>query len=387
MVRLESNAAFQDQVGIISQTAGITRSHLRFFAGPARVPSVVNTTRKFQMSLQTVDPDFPIAQRNLGAAENALLRRIDLTTLRLFIAVCEERNLTRAAMREGIAASAVSKRMNDFEAAFDVSLFERQAKGMALTPAGEALLHHARVTLLNVEKIAVELSEYAQGVRGHVRMLANLSAIVQYLPEDLSAFFSAHELLRVDLQERPSGQVVRGIEEGSAEIGICSAATETRRLQTFHYRYDNLVVVVRPDHPLADRDRLSFAETLDFDHIGLHAASSIYLRSQYAATEAGKSMRLRINVPGFDAVCRMVQANMGIGLIPDRAFEVIGAGMNLRALPLRDEWARRELKIVVRDARQLSATSRLMLDHLQAAESQEWAKERAGTEAAVPQRG
>jgi DNA-binding transcriptional LysR family regulator len=128
---------------------------------------------------------------------------------------------------------------------------------------------------------------------------------------------------------------------------------------------------VRPDHPLAERDRLCFAETLDFDHIGLHAASSIYLRSQYAATEAGKSMRLRINVPGFDAVCRMVQANMGIGLIPDRAFEVIGAGMNLRAVPLRDEWARRELRIAVRDSRQLSATSRLMLDHLQAAERQE----------------
>jgi DNA-binding transcriptional LysR family regulator len=323
------------------------------------------------MSLVSVDLDRPQTQRALDAAENALLRRIDLTTLRLFIAVCEEKNLTRAAAREGIAASAVSKRMNDFEVAFGISLFERLSKGMALTPAGEALLHHARVTLLNVEKIAVELGEYGKGVRGHVRMLANSSAIVQFLPEDLSGFFSAHGLLRVDLQERPSGQVVRGIEEGTAEIGICSAATETRRLETFHYRYDNLVVVVRPDHPLAGHDRLSFAETLDFDHIGLHAASSIYLRSQYAATEAGKSMRLRINVPGFDAVCRMVQANMGIGLIPDRAFEVIGAGMNLRAIPLCDEWARRQLKIAVRDSGQLSGTGRLMLDHLQAAENQE----------------
>ena len=335
------------------------------------------------MSLISVDPVPPTSQRPLVPSENALLRRIDLTTLRLFIAVCEEKNLTRAATREGIAASAVSKRMNDFETAFGVSLFERLSKGMALTPAGEALLHHARVTLLNVEKIAVELAEYSKGVRGHVRMLANLSAIVQFLPEDFSAFFAAHGLLRVDLEERPSAQVVRGIEEGAAEIGICSSAVETRRLQTFHYRHDNLVVVVRPDHPLADRDRLAFIDTLDFDHIGLHAASSIYLMSQYAAGEAGKSMRLRINVPGFDAVCRMVQANMGIGLIPDRAFEVIGAGMNLHALPLRDEWARRELKIVVRDAHQLSTSSRLMLDHLQAAEAQQG----AGRETAALHRG
>src|SRR5215469_16003171 len=212
--------------------------------------------------------------RAVTAAETALSRRVDLTTLRLFIAICEEQNLTRAANREGIAASAVSKRMNDFELAFGVTLFRRLAKGMALTPAGEALLHHARLTLLNVEKIAVELSEYSQGVRGHVRMLANLSAIVQFLPEDLSAFFAAHDLLRVDLQERPSGQVISGIEEGAAEIGICSGASETRSLEAFHYRYDHLVLVMRKDHPLADRDGLLFTDTLVYDHIGLHTASS-----------------------------------------------------------------------------------------------------------------
>ncbi|MDB5609823.1 MAG: hypothetical protein JWP25_6723 [Bradyrhizobium sp.] len=329
------------------------------------------------MSLQSLDLDRPAHQ--LKPSESALLRRIDFTTLRLFIAVCEEKNLTRAAIREGIAASAVSKRLNDFEAAFGISLFDRLSKGMALTPAGEALLHHARVTLLNVEKITVELAEYAKGVRGHVRMLANLSAIVQFLPEDLSGFFSAHELLRIDLQERPSAQVVRCIEEGAAEIGICSGEVETRRLETFHYRYDNLVLVVWRDHPLADRDSLLFADTLDFDHVGLHAASSIYLTSQYAATQAGKSMRLRIHVPGFDAVCRMVQANMGIGLIPDRAFDVIGAGMDLRSIPLRDEWARRELKIVLRDTKSLSSASRLVLDHLEAAERNE-----ALTQAAAP---
>jgi DNA-binding transcriptional LysR family regulator len=316
---------------------------------------------------QTTDVE-PISAAVSGRAENALLRRIDLTTLRLFIAICEERNLTRAAAREGIAASAVSKRMNDFELAFGVNLFTRMSKGMALTAAGETLLHHARVTLLNVEKIAAELGEYSSGIRGHVRMLANLSAIVQFLPEDLSRFFDAHQALRIDLQERPSGQVVRGIEEGLAEIGICSSEVETRGCETFHYRYDNLVLVTRDDHPLAAQESLSFADTLDFDHVGLHAASSIYLRSQYAAAQAGKSIRLRIHVPGFDAVCRMVQANMGVGMIPDRAFDVVGAGMGLRSIRLRDKWARRQLKIVVRNPRALSGTGRLVFEHLRDAE-------------------
>src|SRR5260221_8016284 len=169
------------------------------------------------MSLETLDPA-ALRDRTIHPSEAALSRRVDLTPLRLFIAICKEQNLTRAASREGIAASAVSKRMNDFELAFGVTLFKRLAKGMALTPAGEALLHHARLTLLNVEKIAVELTEYSQGVRGHVRMFANPSAIVQFLPEDLSAFFGAHEFLRVDLQERPSGQVVRGKSKGTLEL-------------------------------------------------------------------------------------------------------------------------------------------------------------------------
>src|ERR1700743_2329079 len=292
-----------------------------------------------------------------------LVRRLDLTTLRLFVAICEEGNLTRASHREAIAPSAVSKRMHDLEQALQVALFERQPNGMALTPAGESLLHHARVTLLNVEKIALDMAEHARGVRGHVRMLANLSSIVEFLPDDLPGFFRSHERVRLDLQERPSAEVVRGVEEGVAEIGICSADVTTRELERYSYRRDRLVMVVRSDHPLSGATGVSFADTLDYDHVGLCATSSIYLRSQYTAQQIGKSIRLRVHVPGFDAVCRMVQAGMGIGLIPNRAFEVLSHGMDLSAIELNDDWADRELVLVARDPAGLSTTSRLMLDH------------------------
>jgi DNA-binding transcriptional LysR family regulator len=294
----------------------------------------------------------------------SLVRRIDLTTLQLFIAVCEETNLTRAAQREGIAASAVSKRLHDLEETLQVTLFERQSSGMVLTPAGESLLHHARVTLLNIEKIAVELGEHARGIRGHVRMFANLSAIVEFLPDDLPGFFKTHDLVRLDLQERPSADVVRGVEEGSAEIGICSADVETRGLERHSYRRDRLVAIVARDHALAGESRISFADTLDYDHVGLFATSSIYLRSHHSAQQVGKTLRLRVHVPGFDAVCRMVQAGMGVGLIPDKAFEVLSHGMNLKAIALDDAWADRELILVARDSARLSTTSQMMFDHL-----------------------
>jgi len=303
-------------------------------------------------------------QINPAIAAAKVARRLDLTTLQLFIAVCEEGNLTRASQREAIAPSAVSKRLHDLEEVLQVALFERQPSGMVLTPAGESLLHHARVTLLNVEKIAIDMAEHAHGVRGHVRMLANLSSIVEFLPDDLPGFFRTHNLVRLDLQERPSAEVVRGVEEGAAELGICSADVGTRGLMRYAYRNDRLVIVVPQHHPLAGASQIAFSDTLDYDHVGLFATSSIYLRSQYAAQQIGKSLRLRVHVPGFDAVCRMVQAGMGVGLIPDRAFDVLSSGMTLSAVQLTDEWANRELMLVARDQAGLSATSRLMLDHL-----------------------
>jgi len=294
-----------------------------------------------------------------------LARRIDLTTLQLFLAVCEEGNLTRASQREAIAPSAVSKRLHDLEEVLQVVLFDRQPNGMQLTLAGESLLHHARVTLLNIDKIAVDMAEHARGVRGHVRMLANLSAIVQFLPDDLPGFFRTHDLVKLDLQERPSAEVVRGIEDGAAEIGICSGDVATRNLERRPYRRDSLVIVVPEEHPLSAMSDVQFADTLDFDHVGLFASSSIYLRAHASAQQLGKAIRLRVHVPGFDAVCRMVQAGMGVGLIPDRAFDVLSHGMHLKAVPLRDQWADRELILVVRDVAGLSVTSSLMLDHLQ----------------------
>ena len=294
----------------------------------------------------------------------SLVRRLDLITLQLFVAVFEEGTLTRAAAREAIAVSAASKRLMELEQVLGVSLFVRRAKGMDLTAAGETLLHHARQMLFNVEKMGLELGEHSHGVRGYVRMLANLSAIIQFLPEDFRDFSELHPEVKTDLEERPSNGVVQGVLDGVADLGICSSDTDTKGLPRVTYRHDKLVVLMPADHPLAPRESLAFVETLDSDYVGLHAASSINMRSHAAAREAGKMLRLRIHVPGFDAMCRMVQANMGIGILPLKAYELFGRALGLHAVPLTDAWSDRSLILVVRDEAQLSPVSRLLFDYL-----------------------
>lgn len=236
---------------------------------------------------------------------------------------------------------------------------------MTLTAAGETLLHHARRMLTEVEKVGIEVGEHLQGLRGYVRMLANLSAIIQFLPEDLHDFVLNHSQVKVDLEERPSDGVVQGIIDGVADVGICSMDSDSQGLFSVPYRSDRLIVAMRNDHPLASFDEVAFLQTLKYDQIGLHSASSINNRIHAAAKALGEPLRLRIHVPGFDAVCRMVQANMGIGILPLKAFELFGRGLGLTAVHLSDEWSNRTLMLLVRERESLSPVSRLLFDHLQ----------------------
>jgi len=307
---------------------------------------------------------FAGVRHDLVMVPKNLLRRLDLTTLQLFLTVYEEGTLTRAAEREAIAVSAASKRLLELEQAVGASLFHRNARGMTLTPAGETLLHYARRVMRDIENIGIELTGHASGVRGYVRMMANLSAIVEFLPEDLRAFQSSNERVKINLEERPSGGVVEAVADNLVDLGICSGDTDPRGLQIRHYRSDTLVVVMRDDHPLADRESVAFAQTLDSDQVGLHSASSINARTHLAAQQAGRPLKLRIHVPGFDAVCRMVQAGMGVGVLPLKVYQIMGRPLGLAAVALEDDWAQRNLILVVRDVDALSPVSRLLFDHL-----------------------
>ncbi|WP_304351413.1 LysR substrate-binding domain-containing protein [Comamonas testosteroni] len=312
-------------------------------------------------------------------SERSFARRIDLTSLQLFVAVCELGSIGRAAEREFIAASAVSKRLSDLEATVDTALLYRHSRGVTLTPAGESLLHHARNVLYGLERMQGELSEYADGVRGHVRMHANMSAIVQFLPEDLGAFAREHSQIKIDLQEHLSPDVLSAVAEGTADIGICTLgnirSSEGQQatvqltqgnvpLQYRSYRNDRLVVVVPERHALAERESVAFTEVLEWDIVGLHAGSSISLAMRSAAAQAGHPLHQRIQVTSLDAMCRMIDNGLGLGLLPDRAFELMHGVGHLRAVQLTDDWAHRELCVVARDFEALPVTTRLLVDHL-----------------------
>lgn len=294
------------------------------------------------------------------------MKHFDPVSLRLFVAVCEEQSITLAAERESIAPSAVSKRLAALEEHVGSALLDRGRRGIALTPAGQALLPAARALLQSMTRLHAELSEYSQGVHGHVRVAASMSAIAEFLPEDIAAFLRQYETVRVSLDERLSPDVVRSVEEGRADIGICWDAVGMRRLQCVPYRADHLVLVVHRSHPLSKRRQIDFSETLQYEHVAIQQGSIVQLTQQRRAVAEGEALRYRVQVTTFDAACRIVAANLAVAIVPREASRPFVKAFGLRAVPLSDDWAMRKFVICMQDRAALKVPARLLVDALAA---------------------
>ena len=290
--------------------------------------------------------------------------KLDPVSLRLFVAVMEESTIAAAAEREHLAASAVSRRLADLEDALRVDLFTRSNRGATPTAAAFALLHLARGVLNDLDGIASQMREYGTGVRGHVRVVANISAITQFLPGELQRFLAQHPQVDVRLQEQISTAIAHSVAENAADIGILNDGIYGERLTLLPYRTDELVLVVPTGHPLARRKSVRLTDALAFDFVGMHPGSAINNQLTRAAAEAQLPLKLRIQVTGYDALCLMVAAGLGVGVMPRGSAALYSGSLAVRTVTLAEPWAQRRLVLCVRSYESLSSVSRLLVDHL-----------------------
>src|SRR5271167_381447 len=274
--------------------------------------------------------------------------RFDLTDLRLFVHVVEAGSITHGAERVHLALAAASTRIRNMEAVLGTPLLHRERQGVQPTPAGRTLLRHARLMLQQAERMRGELGEYAQGLRGQVRLLSNTNALMEFLPEPLSLFLAAHPQVNIDLEERLSDEIVAAIADGTADIGIVAATVMTADLETLPFRTDRFVLVVAQSHPMSSVEHTSFTEVLDCDFVGLDRTSALQRFLSEKAERIGRRLKLRVQLRGFDAVCRLVECNVGIGIVPATTAERHAKTMAIHRIELTDEWALRKLTIGVR---------------------------------------
>jgi DNA-binding transcriptional LysR family regulator len=277
----------------------------------------------------------------------------DLSDLRLFVRTAEEGNLTRAAARQHLSLAAASARVKSLEAQSGQTLLYREARGVRLTPPGEAFLHHARGVLRQVDQLCSDLQEYSGGLRGHVRVFANTTAVTDFLPEILPRFLSDNPRVNIDLQEKPNAEIARGVLDGRADIGIVAGAVDMMGLQAIHFSTDRLVLVTSRNHPFSSRPSIAFADTLDEDAVGMQQGSTLQTFLSQVTEKLGKPLKLRIQLSSFDAMCRMIGAGVGVGIVPESAARRNRDSMGLALIELSDAWSVRERHILLRDREKL----------------------------------
>lgn len=289
--------------------------------------------------------------------------KLDPVSLKLFVRVVDEGTIAGAAELEHIAAPAVSKRLKELEDLFGTPLLTRTNKGITPTAAGVNLSILARDVLDDMRNIVLQMKAYSDGLRGSVRVLVNISAISTFMPPIVKSFSERYPDVNISLLERDSLAITESVAENVAEIGVFTRLPHSADIEVHPFRTDELKVLVPSSHPLANRRHVAFAETLDHEHVVLRAGTHLRFQMLSEASKAGKTLRAKVEVSSYDALCKMVQAGMGVGILPAGNAELYRLP-GTRMLKLDEAWATRELVVCVRRADALSPVARLFFEHL-----------------------
>lgn len=273
------------------------------------------------------------------------LSQVDLAALRLFLAVVQTGRISAGALVSNLSIAAASKRISDLEARLGYRLFDRHARGVVATAAGERVAAYAREVVGLTEALENDLGDQTQGIEGSVRLHANSSAIVQFLPTDLSGFLASHPTIRVELSEHTSREVVDALLTDRSDLGIYEGGYDSSGVDSAVYRRDELVLIVPPGHDLARRRAVHFEQVLEHELVALPLDTAIQRQLGRSAAALGRQLRTRIRVHSFDAVCSLVAAGAGLGVVPRGAADMHVRVRRLSRVALADAWAARTLRL------------------------------------------
>ena len=289
----------------------------------------------------------------------------DIESLALFVRAAQMGTLTRAAEACHIAVPAASRRLAQLEHQFKAQLFERHSRGLLLTPAGTHLLRLARDVVVSVHHMRAEMVNYASGSDVVLRVHGNTSAMTQFLPADVAHFQALHTKVRIVLQECWSEVAVRCVKSGEADLGVVVEGCDVTGLWCRPYRHDQLAAILRDDDVL-DGPTINFADLLGRDLVGLEGSSTLTRLLTAQAAQLMRPMALRVQVRSFEAVCRAVEARLGVSILPLTAARSFAHTMHLKVLPLADPWAVRRMQLCTRSQPPSQTPVGVLIAHLEA---------------------
>lgn len=289
---------------------------------------------------------------------------IDLVTLRVIVAAADTGSISAASDHLNLAVAAASARVSSLEESLGFRIFERTPRGVHVTPNGHILVERGRRLVADADRLSQDMREYGRGIEGHVRVLANSSSLLEVFPQVLRDFAQQNPRIQIDIEERSSPETQSAVLKGFADIGIVDVPVKMRGLRFEDLFTDQLVIVVNVEHPLASLESTFLHDVLDEEFIALIESTALSVRLAMSASSADKKLRVRMRMHGFDAVTRMVAAGLGIGMLPLEAIRPQLAALPLRAIRLKDSWAKRVHRIATRDNEAISPAAQTFIEAL-----------------------
>jgi DNA-binding transcriptional LysR family regulator len=285
----------------------------------------------------------------------------DFADMRLVVHIAAHSSFTKGAESSHISVPAASIRIKNLEDAMGAKLLHRGSQGVTLTPPGEAFVQHARTVLGQIEAMRGEIKDYVKGVKGRVRIGANSGVLGEFLPQVLGRYLMSHPAISIDLSEQTDQDIVRSVADAQCDIGIVGCGVHSEKLEVIPYRPDRLVLVVPSGHRFAGRKDIALDEAVDENFVGMPDGPD---RAVLDHLRESMANRLRLRGGDLEVACRLIEAGVGVGVMPLSAARRHTRSMDVASVPLADDWAVYELKICVSRQREVSAFVRELVEML-----------------------
>jgi DNA-binding transcriptional LysR family regulator len=293
------------------------------------------------------------------------MKDLDLTTLRLFVQVCDAQSIKRVAEREQVDASSITKRLSKLEEQLKTPLLKRVRQGVQATPEGALLSEQARRLVKDAQKISDALMQRTTSLTGSVMIASHMASMSSVLTDDLASFMQlqAHRSVHLNVKETLSKDVVQMVRDGRASLGVVWDNTETSDLQHVDYYSDTLAAVMSAKHPLAKLEGIRYEELMAHDFIAdKHTRHTQALLQRSGGITCGDA-RFSVEVETSQSAIRMAAHGLGVYVCQVKIAQIQAKNFDIAIVPLIDKWARVRVKVVY-ESNLLSPLAKRLIDHL-----------------------
>jgi DNA-binding transcriptional LysR family regulator len=274
---------------------------------------------------------------------------MDLSALKVFLAVAHERSFSRAAAKVHRTQPAVSQAVRRLEVELGEQLFDRSSKNGTLTEAGRMLENYGQRLVRLAEETESAVRELRDLRRGRVLIGANEAAVHTLLPL-ISRFRQRHPEITIDVRRVPARQIAVEVQQGSLDFGALTFHPSEEGLLEVPIGSDELVLLVHPSHALAQRKQVAMEDVAREPVVAHNDPSPARERVLRLFEEHHVPLQMVISLPSLDGIKRAIELKLGVALLPRRCAITEIASGRVVAVPVSGVSRKRQVMLVCRNA-------------------------------------